>query len=67
MYFTHAETDIAKVDEITKRSSCRTAIDAFEARHKDRMALREKELLLKEKELEIQRQKLEFEEEARKK
>lgn len=42
---------------VTIRSSRRTAIDTFETYHKEKMALREKELYLKEKELELQREK----------
>lgn len=41
------------------------AIEAFETHHREKMALREKELVVKEKELKIQKQKLHFEEEAR--
>ena len=47
------------------RSSRPTAIDTFETCHKEKMALREKELYLKEKELELQREKMEYEEEAK--
>ena len=57
----NAEKSVAKI----KRSSRLSAVQAFETRHKEKMALWERELAIKEKELEIQKQKLEFEEEAR--
>ena len=50
-----------------RRSNRLSAMDAFERRHKEKSALREKELLLKEKELELQKQKMEIEEKARNK
>lgn len=40
------------------------AIEAFETHHREKMALRGKELVVKEKESKIQKQKLHFEEEA---
>lgn len=59
--FFNIEKSVAKI----KRSNRLSAIEAFETRHREKMALRERELAVKEKELEIQKQKLEFEEEAR--
>lgn len=61
--FTFTEKNVAQTPVITKRSSCLTAMEAFERCHKEKLALQERELLLKEKELEFQKQKMEFEEE----
>lgn len=61
--FFNIENSVAKI----KRSSRLSAIEAFETRHREKMALRERELAVKEKELEIQKRKLDFEEEARRK
>lgn len=50
-----------------KRTSRRSALEMFERRHKEKMHLREKELLIKEKEIDLQQRKLDIEEEASKK
>ena len=66
LLFTFTEKSATQTP-VTLRSSRLTAMEAFERRHKEKSALRERELLLKEKELEFQKQKLELEEEARRK
>ena len=58
---------MAKVPVTAKCSSRLTVMEAFQRRHKERLALRERELLLKEKELELQKQNVEFEKEATRK